>query len=348
MKIQKSVRQRRQEKIRRLTEDGTKASGRLPVRREHRTDPASPYRYDAYDSGAFDSERFPIRDDHRGWHVGNPFPNLNVTAGGEYGDPDNDPEKAWKEQQADWWRTGAGGFERTPYIRQARGKGMDDSSRDRRSGGTYGSEGGGPLLRELRMRLLAAALLFGAVWGLFQAQGEWATGGQSFVTRALTQNMDFQAVAVWYRETFDGAPTFIPIFGGSDNEAKSVAGTVKLPVTSPLEGGSIVRTFAELLSGVELAGKPQEDVGAAQEGRVTLVSGDSGSGFTVVIQHAGGRSTIYGNMSAAEVKKGDWVQPGQTIGELGPQVGTSGTALLYFAVKQNDSYVDPADVVPID
>lgn len=333
MRIQKSVRQRRQEKIRRLNEESRRVG-----------------RHDSLkaDPSFHTEEMYPQGFHHRtaGERMSSAGAGYPPAAGGEA--PDNDPERAWKERQASWLQEEGGGWPyRMPPLRQARGRGDVGSFREGSGWSEYGNSGG-PLLRELRVKLLAAIALFGGVWGLFQAQGEWAAEGQSFVTQALTQNMDFEAAAVWYRETFAGAPTFIPIFGGSGSKAQSVGGAVKQPVTSPLAGGTVVRTFAELLNGVELAGKPQEDVGAAQEGRVTLVSGDSESGYTVVIQHAGGRTTIYGKMSAAEVSKGDWVQPGQTIGELGPQLGTSGTALLYFAVKQNDSYVDPADVVPID
>jgi stage IV sporulation protein FA len=43
----------------------------------------------------------------------------------------------------------------------------------------------------------------------------------------------------------------------------------------------------------------------------------------------------------------DWVEAGQQIGSL--QTAVDGEqSFLHFAVKQNDRYMDPLDVIPID
>ncbi|MFC4776470.1 peptidoglycan DD-metalloendopeptidase family protein [Paenibacillus sp. GCM10023252] len=248
-------------------------------------------------------------------------------------DEEPDPERIWKGGGNPW------------------------STMDREHRSTYqegwedkpGEGGWDKFRKELQWKLAAAALLFVAIWGMYSYDAPWTTDGRSLVESALSEEMNFNSAADWYRSTFAGAPSFIPIFGDQSGQSNvlDADGTVKAETVSPLPGGSIVRTFAELLSGVELAGLSEEKVAAAETGRVLVLSEDEDKGTTVVIQHANGRSTVYGQLGSAEVKVNDWVEAGDIIGKLQPMIGEE-PSLLYFAVKQNNRYVDPAGVIPID
>jgi stage IV sporulation protein FA len=102
------------------------------------------------------------------------------------------------------------------------------------------------------------------------------------------------------------------------------------------------------LNGVELAGTSKEQVSAIETGRVLVVSeAENGSGVTVVIEHANGRDSVYGKLGAATVKQNDWVEAGDGIGTL-KETTSEEPSLLYFAVRQNNQYVDPVGVIPID
>ncbi|ACT03037.1 peptidoglycan DD-metalloendopeptidase family protein [Paenibacillus sp. JDR-2] len=264
-----------------------------------------------------------------------PVPYHMDTGGGD----ELDPEKLWKTNPHPWlgWESGDG--------------------KNGRHGGDIASiyesinEGGGrrPFFRsELKWKVIIAALLFAAIWGVFHNESPLAQKGQTIVKNALTDEMDFTAVATWYKETFAGAPSFIPIFNHNTKEAESANGSVELPVVSPLPSGAIVRTFAELLNGVELAGTSKEEVSAIETGRVLVVSeAENGSGFTVVIEHANGRDSVYGKLGAANVKQNDWVEAGDGIGTL-KETASEEPSLLYFAIRQNNQYVDPVGVIPID
>lgn len=50
----------------------------------------------------------------------------------------------------------------------------------------------------------------------------WALKAQDFVSDALNKDMDFAAAQVWYEEHFDGAPSFIPIFGDEEQPAQKL------------------------------------------------------------------------------------------------------------------------------
>lgn len=92
-------------------------------------------------------------------------------------------------------------------------------------------------------------LVFGAVWGVFTIHQPWSYKVQAFVSDALSNDMDFTAVRVWYEENFNGAPAFIPIFGDKDEPAQKAAAHHEL--SAPV-AGSIVEPFASTLKGVEI------------------------------------------------------------------------------------------------
>lgn len=204
-----------------------------------------------------------------------------------------------------------------------------------------------PFRRELMWKLVIALVLFGGIWTMFQYDTEYTRKGQALVRQALVDEIDFAAAAAWYKETFAGAPSFIPIFEDKNEAAVGADGTVRLPIVAPLQGGSLVRTFAELLNGIELAGGSEEQVVAAETGRVLVLTDPSDKGSTIVIQHANQRVTIYGKLGETEVRVNDWVEAGDPIGKLMSSEGVQ-PSLLYFAVKQNDLYIDPVDVIPLD
>jgi len=247
-----------------------------------------------------------------------------------------DPELAWKQNPNPWaaWDEERGQGGARSYVKSQH---TDDFDPPRVSGWKR-------IRNDLAWKFAISAALFGGIWAMFENDYPWTAKGQAFVSEAMSSEIDFASVASWYNDMFAGSPSFIPIFGGSSGQAALVDGQPKGPVVSPLEGATVVRTFADLLNGVELAGDPEAPVAAAETGRVIQVSAQ---GDSVLIQHANERTTIYGKLAAVNVTVNDWVEAGQTIGKLQP-AGRDGHSFLYFAVKQKDRYMDPLDVIPID
>ncbi|MFX3634902.1 MAG: peptidoglycan DD-metalloendopeptidase family protein [Candidatus Pristimantibacillus sp.] len=260
----------------------------------------------------------------------------------EVTDIELDPEKQWKNSPNPWlgWEQ-----ENTP-IKKSKWPSYEDHQ-DRYTSHKSGGGRWKSLRKELLLKALAASVLFAGIWGMFQYDSEWTVEGRAVVKDALTEEIDFTAVAAWYKNTFSGAPSFIPIFDNNANIAESANGSVKLPIVTPLEGGAIVRTFAEMLNGIELAGSSEQTVSAVETGRVMLVTEKNEAGITIVVQHADQRTTVYGMLGEATVKVNDWVDAGDKIGSLLQAKGAE-PSLLYFAVKDNDRHVDPVSVIPID
>ncbi|AIQ20080.1 MULTISPECIES: M23 family metallopeptidase [unclassified Paenibacillus] len=227
-----------------------------------------------------------------------------------------DPEVMWKERRGGWEDEGGGGRSHfsAGFIR----------------------------------RTVASLLVFGAVWGIFFLHQPWALKAQDFVSDALNKDMDFAAAQVWYEEHFDGAPSFIPIFGDEEQPAQKV--TAAHALSAPLEG-SIVRPFAATLKGVEIM--PAEDskgsitVKSVDTGRVLSVNNEAQGGIRVTVRHTGSVTAEYGHLSGTKLAVDDWIQSGDTVGWM-QETKDAETGLLFFAIMKDKTYIDPAEVVSFD
>lgn len=330
MEIKDAIRQRRQEKIRQIQAQMNRRGIQSPVEAEQPSDTKLlAGRTEAEERGRLHQPQSasppPEGEATRPIH---PEP-----ASRQMELHDGDPEQMWKRRRKSWRE-----WEQLPSGNIALA--VEGERPPPRSSGPNLTL----LRKELLVKLLLSCLAFGAIWGMFHLDEPWAQEGQQFVRQALTEDMNFEAAAVWYESTFSGSPAFIPIFGDRHQQAEKVSGAVKEQVVAPVAEGSIVRSFAELLNGVEIAAADSEPVRAMQTGRVLLVSGDA-SGKTIVIQHGGKRLTIYSKLEESTVAQNDWVEAGDEIGRLQSAVG-QGHSLLFFSVKEDERYVDPADVVP--
>lgn len=242
--------------------------------------------------------------------------NLLEDQPGDGASPEPDPEALWKRQHSKWDDDSGGGRPRF-------GKG---------------------LLR----RTVASVLIFGAVWGIFTVQEPWALKSQYFITGVLSNDMDFAAVQVWYEEHFNGAPSFIPIFGDQGVPAEKVTADHELsvPVT-----GIVVSPFSASLKGIEIlpAGDSSSGVTvkSVDTGRVLSVSKEASGGIRVTVRHTGGLSAEYGHLSGTRLAADDWVQSGDEVGWI-QGAGEAERPLLYLAMMKDKSYIDPAEVVSFD
>ncbi|MBJ6362931.1 peptidoglycan DD-metalloendopeptidase family protein [Paenibacillus sp. GCM10012307] len=334
MEIKDAIRQRRQERMRNIQQTDMTGGGPAGIKPHNE-------KWKSKDGQrAVHSSRPAVHSTEEHRHSANngvspePKPDQNILSSAD-GENVRDPERMWKSKGGGWRN-----WEVTPRTYE-----MPSTA------------GGGPpndvgpnysiLRKELLMKLMLSLILFAGVWGMFHLDRPWAIEGQRLVRDALTQDMNFEAVAVWYENTFSGSPAFIPIFGDRQPQAQKASGSIKESTVLPVADGIIVRSFAELLNGVEIASSSEGGaVYAAQTGRVLLVSGN-GPEHTVVIQHSGKRVTIYGQLSEISVAQNDWVEAGDTIGSVKPGTAES-SSLLFFAVKENDHYVDPAEVIAFE
>lgn len=94
-------------------------------------------------------------------------------------------------------------------------------------------------------------------------------------------------------------------------------------------------------SGMDIGAPYGTSILAAADGIVIAAQFVSGYGNYVIIDHGSGIWTLYAHMSKITVKKGDEVEVGQKIGEVG-STGRSTGNHLHFEVRKNQTAVDPA------
>jgi hypothetical protein len=94
--------------------------------------------------------------------------------------------------------------------------------------------------------------------------------------------------------------------------------------------------------GYDLAATANTPISASNAGRVLYAAPLGIYGNCVLIDHGLGITSLYGHLSRIDVKEGDSVTKGQTLG-LSGQTGLAGGDHLHFAILVGDTYVDPVE-----
>jgi murein DD-endopeptidase MepM/ murein hydrolase activator NlpD len=134
-------------------------------------------------------------------------------------------------------------------------------------------------------------------------------------------------------------------------QAKSVGGTVFrgkfiMPVNGRRSSGFGYRTHPisgrkKMHTGIDYAAPTGTPIKAAGAGKVITATYLRGYGNTVVIDHGGGISTLYGHCSRLFVTSGQNVTTGQKIAAVG-STGYSTGPHLHFEVRVNGKPVNPS------
>lgn len=110
--------------------------------------------------------------------------------------------------------------------------------------------------------------------------------------------------------------------------------------------GKIVAVFDEGKNkGIDIAGKPGQQVMAAGAGKVMYAgSGIRGYGNLVIVKHSNSLLSAYAHNRSIVVKEGQNVSKGQMIAEMGDS--DSDSVKLHFEIRQQGKPVDPSRFLP--
>jgi murein DD-endopeptidase MepM/ murein hydrolase activator NlpD len=97
---------------------------------------------------------------------------------------------------------------------------------------------------------------------------------------------------------------------------------------------------AAMHTGIDLRGEVGEPVRATADGVVKLAGREGGYGNMVEIDHGNGFATRYGHLSQIDVKVGQKVRIGETVGKIG-STGRSTGPHLHYETRINGEAVDP-------
>lgn len=93
-------------------------------------------------------------------------------------------------------------------------------------------------------------------------------------------------------------------------------------------------------SGYDIPASYGSAIVAAEAGKVTYSGWMNGYGYTIMIDHGGGLTTLYGHNSSLVAKKGQIVSRGQTVAKCGSTGWSTGNH-CHFSVLKNGAYVNP-------
>lgn len=120
-------------------------------------------------------------------------------------------------------------------------------------------------------------------------------------------------------------------------ESAKPEATAKPRFTRPVSG-QIIRPYKKGKNeGIDIAAATGTPVAAAADGVVAAITRDTEQVPILVMRHPNNVLTVYANISAITVKKGDRVRRGQRIA----QVGTGSPAFLHFEIREGFESVNP-------
>jgi len=103
--------------------------------------------------------------------------------------------------------------------------------------------------------------------------------------------------------------------------------------------------WGRIHEGIDIAGTHGAPINSAESGRVDYAGWIGGYGNTVIVDHGGGMSTLYGHMHDLAVSEGETVSIGQVLGYVGNS-GLSQGPHLHFEVRVNGVPVNPRQYLP--
>ncbi|NNL67995.1 MAG: M23 family metallopeptidase, partial [Myxococcales bacterium] len=136
--------------------------------------------------------------------------------------------------------------------------------------------------------------------------------------------------------------------GPDANAARADAEKAKLVFRWPAEGrltSKFGRRWGRRHQGIDLAAKPGTPVRAAEAGRVIFSARLGAYGNAVVVRHSEHYNTVYAHNRKLHVRKGDWVERGEKIAEVG-STGRSTGPHLHFEVRRGRKPQDPLLYLP--
>ncbi|OIJ67264.1 transglycosylase family protein [Streptomyces mangrovisoli] len=176
--------------------------------------------------------------------------------------------------------------------------------------------------------------------------GEATTGSTTTKKSTTTKSTTTKSTTTKKSTSGSTGKTATPKKSTAETAKKSTGHTMVAPVDGPI--GTPYHANGSLWSkgyhtGVDFVVPTGTSVKAVEAGRV-VTSGWGGSyGYQVVIEHADGRYTQYGHLSAISVKVGQTVSAGQRIGRSGATGNVTGPH-LHFEVRTGPGFgtdVDP-------
>ena len=186
---------------------------------------------------------------------------------------------------------------------------------------------------------------FAVVYETFEADGQTMRTGR--VLSAEFENNGKTWQAMWYQEPGQKGGYYRP---NGDSLRKAY-------LSSPVEFTRVSSGFAMRMhpilnswrqhNGIDFAAPTGTPVRTVGDGTVDFAGQQNGYGNIVIIGHRNGQQTAYAHLSRIDVKEGQSVSQGQSIGAVGSTGWATGPH-LHFEFRINGEYHDPTTIAQQD
>lgn len=185
---------------------------------------------------------------------------------------------------------------------------------------------------------------FALVYETLEADGEPMRAGKILSAEMINRGKTHQAI--WFQEA--GAPK--GAYYSFDGQSLHKAYLVSPLEVSRITSGFGMRThpvygYGREHRGIDYAAPTGTPVRSIGDGQIVFAGVQSGYGKVIQIKHGNSKdSTLYAHLSRIDVKVGDNVMQGETIGAVG-STGVSTGPHLHFEFHIDDQPQDPAEVL---
>jgi len=180
---------------------------------------------------------------------------------------------------------------------------------------------------------------FAVVYEVLEADGEMLRAGRVLSAEFMNNGKTHQAF--WFKEAGAKEGGYYNADGISLRRAYLASPLAFSRVTSSfkMRFHPILQTWRAHL-GVDYAAPTGTPVRSVGQGIVDVAGTQNGFGNVVMVKHANGHTTVYAHLSRINVKRGQSIGQGQTIGLVGATGWATGPH-LHFEFRVNGQHKDP-------
>lgn len=201
-----------------------------------------------------------------------------------------------------------------------------------------------PLFRKdlFMLKILGAAILFLAVAIIVDHPSTKFAKVEDTLRQAMSQEFNFMVVSDWYEDKFGKPLAFLP------EQKALVQDTEQLQQYTLSASGKVLEEFQKNGQRIAIETGSDTTVQSFNEGQITFIGEKDGFGKTVVIKHSDQSESWYGNLEEVDVKLYENIEKGTKVGSASRYEGDETLGLFYFAIKKNDDFIDPLQVIELE
>ncbi|MBS4222572.1 M23 family metallopeptidase [Lederbergia citrea] len=189
------------------------------------------------------------------------------------------------------------------------------------------------------LKILCSAALVLLVAIIFKSPSPAFEQVRSSVKASMEKEFQFAAVSNWYEGKFGKPLALLP----EKNTENPVHSSEQVDYAVPVSG-KILAQFSDDGRGIILETGTGAEVKTMTGGIVVFAGNKEDIGHTVIIQHPDQSESWYGKLDAISVKPREKVEAGKIIGTVSS--GKEGkVGEFYFAIKQENEFIDPIQVM---